>query len=55
MSCEVLTVDEVAALLRVDRKTVYEAVHRRQIPHVRVGRAIRIQRAAFEAWLEGRR
>ena len=51
---EVLTVDEVAALLRVDRKTLYEAVRRREVPGVvRVGRAIRIGRAAFENWVAG--
>lgn len=47
-----LTVDEAAALLRVDRKTLYEAVRRKQIPGVvRIGRVIRISRVAFESWL----
>lgn len=52
MDSEVLTVDEVADLLRVDRKTVYEAIRRRELPGVvRVGRAIRVSRVALEAWL----
>lgn len=41
-----LTVDEAANLLRVDRKTLYEAIKLGQVPGVmRVGRTIRIRRA----------
>jgi excisionase family DNA binding protein len=44
---EVLTVDEAAALLRVNRKTIYEAIARRQLPGARrIGRVIRISRDA---------
>ena len=51
---EVLTVDDVADLLRVDRKTVYEAIRQKQIPGVvHIGRAIRVHRATLEAWLRG--
>ena len=48
---EMLTVDEVAALLRVDRKTVYEAVKLGQIPGAfRIGRCIRFRRDALLEW-----
>jgi excisionase family DNA binding protein len=48
----VLTVDELAALLRVDRKSAYAAIERREIPGVRqIGRAYRVSRAAVVAWL----
>jgi excisionase family DNA binding protein len=51
----VLSVDEVAVLLRVNRKTAYEAVARGDIPGVRrVGRAIRIDRDLVLDWLRGR-
>jgi len=50
---ETLTVREVAAFLRVDRKTVYTAVSRNQIPFRRVGRKIRFHRAALALWLQG--
>ena len=41
----VLTVDELAALLRCNRKTVYAAINRGEIPGVRrLGGAIRIHR-----------
>lgn len=41
---EFLTVDEVADLLRCDRKAVYEAVRHGQIPCLRIGRLVRVRR-----------
>jgi excisionase family DNA binding protein len=47
----VLTVDELAALLRVNRKTVYEALARGEIPGARrVGNTYRILREAVIVW-----
>jgi excisionase family DNA binding protein len=49
---QVLTVDELAALLRIDRKTVYSAIRAGEIPGVRqLGRTIRIHRGTVLAWL----
>nr|WP_141591323.1 helix-turn-helix domain-containing protein [Myxococcus sp. AB056] len=46
-----LTVDEAAGLLRVNRKTLYEAIRLSQVPGiVRLGRALRIQRSALLDW-----
>jgi excisionase family DNA binding protein len=42
-----LTVNEFAALARVGRSAAYEAIRRGQIPSVRIGRKIRIPRAAL--------
>lgn len=52
----VMTVDELAALLRVNRKSVYEAIARGEIPGIRrIGRTVRASREAVLAWLrEGR-
>jgi excisionase family DNA binding protein len=48
----VLTVDELAALLRVNRKTVYEALGRGEIPGARRIRGrYRILRDAVLRWL----
>ena len=48
----VITVDELAELLRVERKTAYAAVTRGEIPGVRrLGRCIRISRDAAMRWL----
>jgi excisionase family DNA binding protein len=48
----VLNVDELAALLRVERKTVYGAIARGEIPGVqRVGTLLRVSRERVLAWL----
>ncbi len=48
----VLTVEEVAELLRVDRKTVYELIRRGELPGVRrIGRTIRVHRETVLRWL----
>jgi excisionase family DNA binding protein len=48
----VLTADELAALLRVERKTVYAAIRRGEIPGVRrVGSCLRVSRDAVMRWL----
>ena len=49
---DVLTVEEAAAFLRVNRNTLYEAINRGEGPPVcRVGRAVRIYRAALVGWM----
>lgn len=52
---EVMRVGEVARMLRLDRKTVYDAIAREELPARRVGRRIVISRAALLAWLDGKR
>ena len=53
---ELITVPELAKVLRLSPKTVYEAIQRDKIPGVvRLGRPIRINKRAVVAWLlEGR-
>ena len=46
-----ITVDEVAELLGVGRKTVYEAAGRNEIPHRRIGRRLVFSREAVLEWL----
>ena len=49
----VLTVEEVADLMRVDRKTAYAAIADGGVPGVRrLGRCIRVSRDVFVRWLE---
>jgi excisionase family DNA binding protein len=48
---EFLTVEEAAELLRVNRKTLYEAIRLEQVPGVaRIGKSLRIRRAALVEW-----
>ncbi len=51
---EFLTMEELAALLRVNKKTVYAAVKKDEIPGVRkVGGVLRASRDAVLAWFPG--
>lgn len=47
-----LTVREAAALMRIGRDTAYSLVAEGRIPSIRLGRQIRIPRAALIAHLE---
>lgn len=49
----VLTVDEAAKLLRIGRNQLYEAIGRGDVPHARIGRTIRLSRAALLRSLGG--
>lgn len=48
---DVLDVPQVAGLLGVGRNTIYALVAKNQIPHRRLGKAIRFSRAAVMSWL----
>lgn len=48
-----LTVQEVAALMRVSKMTVYRMVHAGDLPAVRFGRSYRVPQNAVEAILKG--
>jgi excisionase family DNA binding protein len=53
-----LTVQEVASLLRVPVSWVYECTRRRlreRLPGIRLGKYWRFQQAEIHAWLEGQR
>ena len=43
-----LSIDEAAALLRVNRNTLYEAAQRNELPGVvKIGRILRVRRSAL--------
>lgn len=48
---EVMDAEEVAAFLRVDRKTVYDYAGCGSIPHQRLGKRLLFSRTALVAWL----
>jgi excisionase family DNA binding protein len=50
---DAMSADEVADFLTVDRKTVYAAVLRNEIPHRRLGKRILFSRNALALWLRG--
>ena len=45
------TVDEAAARLGIGRNAAYEAIKRRELPALRIGRRIVVPRAALERFL----
>jgi excisionase family DNA binding protein len=45
------TVQEIAKILRVNHKSIREGIRRSEIPHVRVGRTIRVPAAWVESLL----
>lgn len=49
----VLTVDDVAALLKVGRNVIYDSAGRGEIPHRRIGNRLRFSKAALLRWLGG--
>ncbi len=49
---EVMTADEVAAFLGVDRNTVYDYAGRGVIPHQRLGKRVLFRRGALVSWLD---
>lgn len=49
---KLLTVEEVAPMLKMSRQALYEAVRRGFVPSVRIGRRIRFDLDALETWLE---
>lgn len=51
MNEEMLTVYEVAALLKLGRTKVYQLVADGELPAVRIGKALRISAEALQAWI----
>jgi excisionase family DNA binding protein len=49
-----LTVDEVAALLRLSRGKAYAMAQSGELPTVRMGRSVRIRKDRLQAWLDER-
>ena len=52
---EYLKVPEVAGILRIARSRAYELVAEGEIPSVRIGRSVRINRRELDRWLEKQR
>jgi len=50
---DVLTVAEAADFLRIGRNQLYDAIGRGEIPHVRIGRTIRLSRRVLARVLAG--
>ena len=49
-----LTVEEVAQMLRLSRAKAYALTASGELPSVRLGRSVRVRRDRLEAWLDAR-
>ena len=52
---DLLTPDEVAAMLRVARKTVITMARDERIPCIRIGRFVRFDPDEIRRWIDGQR
>lgn len=47
-----LTVPQVAAMLHLSRSKMYSLVQKKSIPHIRIGRNVRIKESELVEWLK---
>ncbi len=48
----ILTIPEVARYLKISKSKIYYLVQRREIPHFRIGRNVRIKESELMKWLD---
>ncbi len=49
---EILTIPQVAKYLKISKAKIYYLVQRREIPHIKIGRNVRIRESDLVKWLE---
>ena len=49
---EILTIPQVAKYLKISKSKIYYLVKRREIPHSKIGRNVRIRESDLAKWLE---
>jgi excisionase family DNA binding protein len=54
VSGDVLTIEELAAYLKIPKSTLYKLVREGKIPSQKIGRHWRFRKGAIEHWLEDR-
>ena len=52
---EIMTIPEVARYLKISKSKIYYMVQKKQIPHIRLGRNVRIKESELLNWLEKHR
>jgi excisionase family DNA binding protein len=48
----ILTVPEVARYLKISKSKIYYLISRRQLPHLRIGRNVRVRQSDLKQWIE---
>ena len=49
---EILTIPQVAKYLQISKAKIYYLVQRKQIPHIKIGRNVRIKVIDLNKWLD---
>lgn len=49
---DILTIPEVARYLKLSKSKVYYLVQQGKIPHIKIGRNVRIKESELQQWLE---
>ena len=52
MATDIMTIDEVAAYLRINKKTAYRLAGDKKLPGFKVGGAWRFRRSEIESWID---
>jgi excisionase family DNA binding protein len=52
MTENIYTIPEVAEYLKISKSKVYALVQQGKIPHVRIGRNVRIRETDLKRWIE---
>ncbi len=52
---EIMTIPEVARYLKISKSKIYYLVQKKQIPHIRLGRNVRIKGTELLDWIEKNR
>ena len=52
MNDQILTIPEVAHYLKLSKSKVYSLVATGKIPHIRIGRNVRVRGTDLELWVE---
>lgn len=51
---QLLTIKEVAEVLKVSHRTISDWVYKRKIPYIKVGRVVRFDQQKIENWINNR-
>ena len=49
---QIYTIPEVAAYLKISKSKIYYLVSKKEIPHLKIGRNVRIRRTDLQMWIE---
>ncbi len=48
----ILTIPEVARYLKMSKSKIYRLLSKNEIPHIKIGRNVRIRQADLRIWVE---